>query len=385
MPQMRQRIGFLYLKTGGGHYSGARALINHLKEKYPEEADFFLKNGFSEKNVLSRMFFEQGYAATSNYFEPAYVAFYQLTKSFRIVSFVEKLIRAFFIKNLVQFLKTKQITKVVCLHEILVPLIREAINRVDPAIDLVTVVLDPFTAHPMWFYEKDTDLVVFSQKLQREAVETYGFQPERVRRFPLMLSTQFDTPYSKAEQVAAKKKHQVPLDKKVLLIVGGGEGLKKTRAIITAAIKHKSQCHLLVVCGKNKLLKQQLEKLIKREQLHNIQLFGFVPFMPDLINISDCVITKAGPATVLETLSVGKPLILASYVRGQELGNMLYVVQNGLGWYIPDADEIIRKADEILYDDAVLGGIEKRIQDMHIQNGLYAIADFVYEFGMKNK
>ena len=71
---MEQRIGFLYLKTGGGHISGATALIDRLAEKYPQGASYILKNGFKEKNRLARIFFEKGYLATSNYFEEALFA-----------------------------------------------------------------------------------------------------------------------------------------------------------------------------------------------------------------------------------------------------------------------------------------------------------------------
>ena len=81
----------------------------------------------------------------------------------------------------------------------------------------------------------------------------------------------------------------------------------------------------------------------------------------------------------METLSAGKPLILASYVRGQELGNMLYVVNNNLGWYIPKSREIIKKVKEIITDDSLLASIEKKIDAMHIQNGLEPIADFIYQ------
>jgi len=102
--------------------------------------------------------------------------------------------------------------------------------------------------------------------------------------------------------------------------------------------------------------------------------------MPDFINVSDCVITKSGPATVMETLSAGKPLILASYVRGQELGNMLYVVNNNLGWYIPKPRKIIKKVKELIADDSLLRSIEKKIDTMHIQNGLEPIADFIHQF-----
>ena len=377
---MQQRIGFLYLKTGGGHISGANALVARLKEKYPDNAEYIPQNGFKDTNRVSRIFFEKGYLATSNYFELGYVAFYQLTKSKTVLTFCTWLLRPFIVKNLVTFLKAEKITKLVCLHEVLIPLARIAIDRVNPKIPLISIVMDPFTAHPSWFYVKNTELIVFSQKLQKEALEHYGFKPERVHQFPLMLSRSFDRRYTLEEKIAAKKKHGIPLDKKIVLAVGGGEGLKSTLAIVNTFIFQRCPAHLVIICGKNKVLKTQLEILLKTTQITNIQVFGFVSFMPDLINVSDCVITKSGPATVMETLSAGKPLILASYVRGQELGNMLYVVNNNLGWYIPKPRKIIKKVKEIITDDSLLRSIEKKIDTMHIKNGLDPIADFIYQF-----
>jgi len=377
---MKQRIGFLYLKTGGGHISGANALIARLMEKYPQDAVYIPKNGFSANNRISRIFFEKGYAITSNYFEPGYVAFYQLTKSKKILKCCEHLLRPFIVQHLTEFLKTEKITKLICVHEILITLARIAIDRVNPSIPLISLVMDPFTAHPLWFYEKNTELIVFSKKLEQEAVAQHGFKPERIHHFPILLSQDFDRRYTAEEKIAAKKRRGIPLDKKVLLMVGGGEGLKSTLAIIQAFIFQRCSAHLIVICGKNKILKTELELLLKSTRIDNIQIFGFVSCMPDLINAADCVITKSGPATIMETLSAGKPLILASYVRGQELGNMLYVVRNQLGWYIPQPKKIIKKAKEIMADDSILLEIEKKIDKMQIKNGLDAIADFVYHY-----
>ena len=381
---MKQRIGFLYLKTGGGHISGANALIARLKETYPDNAEYIPQNGFNSSNIVSRVFFEKGYAATSNYFEPGYVAFYQLTKSRKILTFCEWLMRPFIVKNIAAFLKTEKITKLVCLHEILIPLARIAIDRVQPDIPLISLVMDPFTAHPLWFYTKNTELIVFSHKLKKEAIERYGFAPERVHQFPLMLSQRFNRRYTAEEKIAAKQRHGIPLNKKIVLMVGGGEGLKSTLALVNAFIFQHCPAHLVVICGKNKILKTQLELLLKTTQISNIQVFGFVSTMPDFINAADCVITKSGPATIMEILSAGKPLILASYVRGQELGNKLFVTNNQLGWYIPQPRKIIKKVKEILSDDSLFAATKQKIDALHIKNGLDDIAQFIYHFHTEN-
>lgn len=140
---MKQIIGFLYLKTGAGHISGAKALAEKLTELYPEEVECTLKNGFESNMLIAKLFFEKGY-----------VAFYQLTGMKYILDILKKILAPFFIPSLVRFIKKNKISKIVCTHEILITLAREAINRVNPAIPLISVVMDPFTAHPIWFYEK---------------------------------------------------------------------------------------------------------------------------------------------------------------------------------------------------------------------------------------
>jgi len=57
---------------------------------------------------------------------------------------------------------------------------------------------------------------------------------------------------------------------------------------------------------------------------------------------------------------------------------MLYVVNNELGWYIPQPWQIIKKVKEIISDDATLLSIEKKIDSMRIRNGLEDIVDFIY-------
>ena len=97
--------------------------------------------------------------------------------------------------------------------------------------------------------------------------------------------------------------------------------------------------------------------------------------MPELMNIADCVISKSGPATIMETLSLQKPLILCSYVRGQELGNMLFVKLNKVGYYLPSSYNAVVKTEEILSNS--MEEIQENIKKLNIKNGVEDIARFV--------
>lgn len=377
---MKQKIAFLYLNTGGGHIAPAKALANGIRDAWPEDTETFLFNGFSEKMRVCRMFFENGYRVTSNYFEPGYVLFYRITEHPIHRKFGNYLVSIHGKSYLHRFLRDNGITKVVCLHEVLIDVARKAIDSLDSPIPLITLVTDPYTAHSIWFQEKNTELVVFSEKLRKEAVERYGFSPDRVHSFPFILNRAYDRRYSPEEVVEARKRLGLPLDRKIILIAGGGEGLRSADRIVSQFVSRKRDEILVVVCGKNKLLKQQVQLFVDWKKADNVIVYGFVSFMPDLLNSVDCVITKGGASTVMEVLAVGKPVIFSTFIRGQELGNVLFAVHNGAGWYIKKPREILEQAERIIENPELVRDVQARIEKLGIRNGLDDVKNFIHSF-----
>ncbi len=378
--QHQQRIAFLYLNTGGGHIAPARALANSIQETYGNTDSTTLVNGFSEKMHFSRFFFENGYSMTCNYFEPGYVFFYQLTGTRLSIKIGNYFISVRGVRHLERTFRALGVTKVVCLHEVLIMMAREAIDRINPAIPLITVVTDPFTAHSVWFHEKNMELVVFSSKLRREAIERYGYKSEQVHSFPFILSRAYEKPYSAEQLRAARERLDIPLDAKVILIAGGGEGLKSADRLVAEFVRRKRREILIVVCGRNKILHRLVTLQASLSGMQNIRVFKFVSFMPDLINISDCVITKAGASTTMEVLALGKPIIFSTYIRGQELGNMLYVVYNGAGWYIKKPSAIMDQAQRLLDEGELAESMQKNIRKLGVRNGLDDLTRFIHDF-----
>ncbi len=377
---MKQKIAFLYLNTGGGHVAPARALSKALNENFPDRVETTLFNGFSERMWACRFFFEDGYKISSNYFEASYVLFYRMTEIPLVMRFGNYFVSIHGENHLVRFLRNEGITKVVCLHEVLIMMARKAIDRVDPSIPLITLVTDPFTAHGSWFYVKRMELVVFSEKLRKEAVERHGFTPDRVRSFPFMFSRAYDRPYTAAECLAVRERLGIAPDRKVILVAGGGEGLKSADRIVSLFLRQKRDELLVVVCGRNRLLRFQVNQLAEWYKASNVMTFGFVDFMPDLLNIADCVITKGGASTVMEVLAVGKPVIFSTFIRGQEIGNVLHVVHNGAGWYIKKPREILAKAYEVIDNPELARDVRKNIARLGVRNGVDYVVRFILEY-----
>jgi 1,2-diacylglycerol 3-beta-galactosyltransferase len=54
-----------------------------------------------------------------------------------------------------------------------------------------------------------------------------------------------------------------------------------------------------------------------------------------MMRAATLLVTKAGPGTITEAMNAGLPMVLYSYVPGQEEGNAAYVVETGAGVWAP--------------------------------------------------
>ena len=102
---------------------------------------------------------------------------------------------------------------------------------------------------------------------------------------------------------------------------------------------------LVVVCGRNHVVKQELDQLKAHVPMKTL---GFVTNVPELMGAADILITKAGAATVGEAFIAGLPILLYDAVPGQEEGNVAYVVKEGAGTWCPSPRHVMKQLKEWL-------------------------------------
>jgi len=65
---------------------------------------------------------------------------------------------------------------------------------------------------------------------------------------------------------------------------------------------------------------------------------GFITNMAEYMVAADILVSKAGPGTISEAAALSLPVMLTSYLPGQEEGNVDYVVEGGFGAFCEDTD-----------------------------------------------
>ncbi len=367
----------LYLNTGGGHRSSANVLKRVMESTHPD-VSVELLNGFDSKNYLARFFFEKCYQLACNYFPGAWYITYEMGMCFWIQRLLNKILAprtAWYLKRII---KKAQATDVVSFHFALTPACVTALRRLGNTIPLTVIVTDPFTVPNAWFYEKNVQYFVFSDAAKKQAVEQCGVPEKNIRVVPFLLNPKFLMPLSLQDESALREKHGIPSDKKVVLLAGGGEGLPNAVRIVQHFVRRKVPFTIVVVCGKDEATKKILELTAQLHTAIDLRPMGFISNMDEMIKLCDCAVIKAGPATLMEVLVSKKPVIISSYIHGQELGNMHFAVRSKAGWFIRDPEEICDKVCSLLSDDAYLHSVKRHVGDLPLSTDVKQVADLLY-------
>jgi processive 1,2-diacylglycerol beta-glucosyltransferase/1,2-diacylglycerol 3-beta-galactosyltransferase len=234
------------------------------------------------------------------------------------------------------------------------------------------VVTDPFTVPPIWFFEKNIKYFVFSELAKKTAL-AQGVQEKNIFVVAPVINEKFlqARGLGKGE---VRGKLGLPQDKKVVLVAAGGDGLYKGGKIVRSLMNLSDDFRLIVVCGREKKFFDQVNCLKEKYPDKILLVTGFAENMEEFMAAADLVVSKAGPAVVFESLTMGRPLVLTYYIWGQEKGNRDFVVDNGFGRYEPQTDRLAQTVADFFANESEYKNTLERISALSLKTGVGEIA-----------
>lgn len=367
-----ENVGLFYLKTGGGHYSAAQALAKQMNDDRSIGAEPVLINPI-ENNQFLKNILEGGYGKLSNDFKYLWPALYNIHKSDQMILFIQSLMQMILADNIEKQIKVRKIQRIVILHFLLIKPVETALRRNGWEIPTVTVILDPFTAHPIWYTGNNFPIYCFSDQVVHDIINK-GDNSKPINLYPVILDPKFSSGEVEEKTESTMEKYNFNPSRKRILIMGGGEGGgRKSQFLLQYLVTHDYGFEIIFVCGKSEKLYKSTRKIVEESGRDDIFLFGFVNMINELINVSDVVITKAGPASIMETLFMGKPLIVYDYMYGQEEGNIDFIERNKLGVFESEPERIV-SAIEYVMKPSYLDEFKKHLSELNLENGTEPIA-----------
>lgn len=318
-PPLRALI--LSARFGGGHKSAAEALSASWQrlirggsvstiDYYDEFVSPFVTNAA-----------DIAYTQSVRLLPRAYKVFYQVTRDLKPESSAQKWLNNIGRKELEEYLTRHQADVIFGVHP--TPCGALSNLRLEGKLHcpVVTVITD-YTVHNQWIHP-GTDLYLVGSEAVRQGLIGRGVPPEKliVTGIPIRVNTGL-----LEQRELLREKWGLKPDKPTVLVMTGAQGMMRRpwRLFQTIASRPVQGFFL---CGKDRALLARLRLLSNRYP--DFRIMPFVRVVPELMCVSDILISKAGGLTTSEALAMELPMVIFHPIPGQEYANRDYLVQAG--------------------------------------------------------
>lgn len=413
------KVLFLSADTGGGHRASAESLANQFLRHFPG-TKYDLLDIWTEDGVLPYRTLVNSYKHLSAHprqwrflYHLSNTRPYELVMDFHSTLMCEHRIR----RRIASYDPDVVISVHPTMNNVPIISLKKISKKLGKHIPFFTVVTDFGSGHSTWFHNQVEKMYIASERIRKLAKRRGRTPDEKLVMSGLPIRHDFavhaeklgdrTTVEGKQYQRQVRKDLQLNPDKRMVLVMGGGEGVGSLSSIVKELyakfVKQGVDATICVVCGRNEKLKNELEtfdwdsvlkishKPKKRRYLfrllpHAVRSrriqeaidraaakeaeegpdfhhtpgkvdvvgLGFVTRMAEYMVAADVLVSKAGPGTIAEAAAVGLPIMLTSYLPGQEAGNVDVVLDGGFGDFCEEPEEIASEVACWLQDAPLL-------------------------------
>ena len=339
------RLLFLIADTGGGHRAAATAVARHLETTEPGAFDVTILDPSAESGPRVVRGTANLYGPLTRHAPWGWGALYHATNSRAAVAVLNASALRLVDRTIKRAVQKARPDAVVSFHPLLNHAAARAVREL-AVVPVITVITDLVDVHASWACA-DVDAIVVPSPGGLDRCRRAGISAERCHDLGLAVDPSFTSPLpTLAERAELRTRLGLYPDRFVVLVCGGADGSGGIARHALGLATSGLDIELAVICGRNRRALRRLRNLTDRDG-HPVAVHGFVTNMADWMRAADVVATKAGPGTLAEALCCGVPVLLTSYLPGQERGNVEWVIDAGLGRYVPHTTQLIDAVAEL--------------------------------------
>lgn len=333
-----KKILLFYASFGGGHLSAANSIKQCIDENF-HDCETKLVDCMLYVNKPINAISTTAYKEMAKRFPWVWGDLYNHSSKgplARISSTSNNLMA----KKLLKLLKEYQPDIIISTHPFASQMVSYLKRKALIDCKLATILTD-FAPHEQWLVGADyvDYFFVSHEKLRQELINT-GISADKVFATGIPLSYRFLLHYNKEE---IKHSFGLDPDKKVILFFGGGAfglGRDVTIKILSAFIHNIGNYQIVAIAGKNEKMREEFNSLVEQEHAEDfVTVLSYTNQVPELMSISDLVVTKPGGLTSTESLSSALPMVLINPIPGQEEENAEFLESSGVAiWLKKDSN-----------------------------------------------
>jgi processive 1,2-diacylglycerol beta-glucosyltransferase len=205
---------------------------------------------------------------------------------------------------------------VVCTHAFPCGAMAEYKRLFHDAPPVVGIVTD-YAVHAFWIH-RNVDAYAVANDAVRDLMIGRGVAPERVIASGIPVRPDFSRRDETRE--ALRERLDLPRDRRVVLMMGGGLGIGPLERMMRALESVPVPLAVVVIAGRNARSARRV--LAAAESIrYPVRALRFVDNVYDYMHAADAFVTKPGGLSAAEALVAGIPMVLCKPLPGQEERN----------------------------------------------------------------
>lgn len=346
---------FLIGDTGGGHRSAAQAVVQALDRAYPGRFAPVIRDPLRGPGSPLRLrWLVSLYGPCIRLTPWLWGLLWRSCGSPRTLGWARQTLLAPANRSVARAVAATRPAAIVAFHAFTTEPAVRARDRAAPGIPVITVITDLITTHLAW-RDAAVDLVVVPSAPVARRCALDGTPDGRYREIGLPVAADFSAARAGGRE-ALRGSLGLRSGRFLVLVTGGAEGSGGIYRRAAAILREVGDVDVAVICGRNRRLHRRMQRLAARAG-GRLTVRGFVGNMADWLRSADIVVGKAGPGTIAEATCCAAPLVLTSYLPGQEEGNAAFVVSAGAGRYAPGRRDLVAEIRRLRRDPAALAAM----------------------------
>ena len=371
-----RKILIFYASYGGGHLSAANSIKQCIDDNF-KDCETKLVDCMEYVNRPVNKITTTAYKELAKKFPWAWGEVYSHSQKGPLAH-ISSASNNLLAKKLLKLLKEYQPDIVISTHPFGSQMVSYLKRKALVDCKLATIMTD-FAPHDQWLVGKDyVDYYFVSHEKMRQELINSNVADNTVFATGIPLSNRFLMHFDKDEIM---KSMGLNPDKRVILFFGGGEfglGRDKTVKILNSFITHVKNHQIVAIAGKNEKMKIAFDKLVAETNSESfVKVLAYTKQVPELMSISDLVVTKPGGLTTTESLASGLPIVAINPIPGQEEENAKFLEDEGVAIWLKKNDDYDKIIADLLADEDKLHQMKVNTKLLAKKNSTRDICDII--------
>ena len=247
-------------------------------------------------------------------------------------------------------------------------------------VKLATVMTD-FAPHDQWLVGSDYISYFFvAHEAMKDLLVNKGISKEKVFATGIPLSNRFFLNYDKDILL---NDFGLSKDKFTILFFAGGRfglGKKNTYKILEDIARYMDDVQVVAISGKNRKMFDSFNGTVKKyKRRDDIKVLEFTDKVPELMHISDIVISKPGGLTTSECLACGLPMIVINPIPGQEEQNAEFLENSNLAYWIKEDDNPLGVIFKVVSNKDIFDSLKQNVSKYAKRNSTKDICEILFD------